>query len=302
MAKTVNTTLIGAFVMAAVILSAAVVVVFGGGKWFQPISRYVVFFPESVQGLSVGAPVQFRGVKIGTVVNIQALFLEEEKKIVIPVYIEVDRARIKNLVHAKLSVSQQQENLLKVGLRAQLAMESLVTGQRSVSIQIDPDAPLRLVGLDKTLPEIPSIPSSIEKLSSEVESLPIGEIASKLDRTLSEIEKVISMPEFAAGVKSFGATSVELEALVKQFSTDLPPLYKSINAKVEGFDSVAISKSLETTLAELRKTVSDINQLSDPLGRNTNKALGEITAAARELRQFAELLQRHPEALLAGKK
>jgi paraquat-inducible protein B len=302
MAKKVNTKLLGVFILGAFFLSGAAIVLFGSGDWFKPISRFVVYFPESVQGLKVGADVQSHGVDIGSVVDIQAIYVPDRDNIIIPVYIEIDRTRIRNLLPAKKTISEQQENIIKLGLRAKLITESFVTGQRAVALSFNPETPERLVGLDKSLPEIPSLASSIERLSNKLENLPLAQIADKLDRILSVLSEAIVAPEFTNGLNSFGSTMVEVKTLTEKLNADLPDILKEVRLKVAGFKSEEISKNAEASLATLDKAIQNIQAQTTPLGRNANTALIEVATAARELRQLAELLQRQPEALLKGKK
>src|SRR5512139_3715931 len=90
MAKKVNRTLIGAFVLGAIILVVAGVMVFGSGKFFAKRNTVVMFFEGSVKGLNVGSPVVFRGVKIGEVTNVRLLFDPQKLSALIAVYAEVD--------------------------------------------------------------------------------------------------------------------------------------------------------------------------------------------------------------------
>lgn len=275
MAKQINTTLLGVFVLGAAALALAATVFFGSGKWFQEVSRYVVYFPESVQGLKVGADVVTHGVRIGSVINIKAVFVPTKTKIIIPVYIEVERQRIQDLMPAEVSVFAQQEKILESGLQAQLITESLVTGQRVIALSFNPGTKSELVGADTSLPEIPSQASSLERISNELERIPLDQIMSKVDRTLSAVEEAM---------------------------TDLPEIVKIIKEKLNGFNSNEISTKLERSLDSLTKATNNINEEIEPLGSNANKTLNEISAAARELRQLAELLQRQPESLIKGKK
>jgi paraquat-inducible protein B len=90
MAKKVNRTLIGAFVLGAIVLVVAGVMVFGSGKFFAKTNTYVMFFEGSVKGLNVGSPVVFRGVKIGEVTNVRLIFDPAKLSALIAVYAEVD--------------------------------------------------------------------------------------------------------------------------------------------------------------------------------------------------------------------
>ena len=85
MAKQANKTVIGLFVIGAIVLLVAALVIFGGGKFFKKTNRYVAFFEGSVKGLTVGAPVMFRGVRIGKVDDFQVYYDAKEEVFKIPV-------------------------------------------------------------------------------------------------------------------------------------------------------------------------------------------------------------------------
>lgn len=305
MAKKINTTFLGLFVIGASALVITAIGLFGSGMMFKQADQYVIFFPESVQGLTVGAPVQFRGVQIGSVINIEALYQPKEKKIIIPVFIEIVRDRIKNLSMEDASPQQRQENMEKAGLRAQLISQSIVTGQRAVGIIFDPSSKPRFVGAEPDITEIASIPSSIEQLSNQIEKLPLDEIAQKLSTTLSAIEAAVTSHQFTEGMNAIGPSMIEARQMLAAVNRDLPPLLKEIRAKVEVIDTAKMSGQLDRTLTNLdgaAKNIQSFTREGAPFDRNANRALIEIAGAARELRQLAELLQRRPEALLSGKK
>jgi paraquat-inducible protein B len=96
MAKQANRMMIGGFVVLAVIIMAASLVVFGSGKFFKKTNKYILYFDESVKGLSVGAPVLFQGVQVGSVTSItlQADFVTMKTQIPIFIEIEPDRWKV----------------------------------------------------------------------------------------------------------------------------------------------------------------------------------------------------------------
>ncbi len=163
MARQARKTVIGGFVVGAVALAAVAILVFGSGKFFQKRLMLVMFFDGSITGLSIGSPVKFRGVRVGQVTKIAAVFDPKDVSITIPVYIEVDP---KSLIvsgsedaWSALSTNKFYEPLLEKGLKARLDIESLITGQLYINMDFYPDRATRLLGLDPRYPEIPTIPS-----------------------------------------------------------------------------------------------------------------------------------------------
>lgn len=185
MSKKANKTLIGAFVVGAVMLLILSLVVFGSGRFFRRTNKYVLFFEGSVKGLAVGAPVTFRGVKIGTVKDISLVYDPSSRFAFIPVIIETEPHRIKGapLIHNRENI----QYLIKTGLRAQLDMQSFLTGQLAVVLDFFPDKPARFLGLIKEYPEIPTVPSPLGELQKNISDIPLKDIALNLQESMRSL-------------------------------------------------------------------------------------------------------------------
>ena len=133
MATKTNPTVIGAFIVGAVGLMIAAVLVLSGGQWFTDKDRFVLYFEGSVNGLNVGAPVKFRGVEVGTVTGVRALYNPKDYTAWIQVVAEVEPGRFSEVVDgviapASSSTPDDVKMLIEQGLRAQLEVQSMVTG------------------------------------------------------------------------------------------------------------------------------------------------------------------------------
>src|SRR5689334_10454933 len=128
-----NPKVIGAFVVGAIALAIAALIVFGGGQFFKKAVPMVMFFQGSVGGLAVGNPVTFDGVKIGQVTRVEPVYDAAKQDVLIPVYIELD-TQIKSVGPQSGTVLANLDELIKDGLRAQLVSESMITGQQSVNL------------------------------------------------------------------------------------------------------------------------------------------------------------------------
>jgi paraquat-inducible protein B len=152
MAKEANKTLIGLFVVGAIVLLIVALVVFGGGRFFKSTERYVAFFDESVKGLSVGAPVMFRGVRIGKVDDFQVYYNVGEDKFKIPVLITLFPEKIQGIGIEMESTEAESrkfwQQMLEDGFRAELQIQSLVTGQLGIQLDFYPGRPLKLHGIE----------------------------------------------------------------------------------------------------------------------------------------------------------
>jgi paraquat-inducible protein B len=330
MSKPANKTLIGLFVLGAVTLVVLAVALFGSGKFFVKKPKFVMFFPGSVNGLEIGSPVQFRGVKIGQVTKISAT-LDKDLSVVIPVYIEYDPGSLGAPEELKRESRGRPypfiNKLITKGLRAQLRMKSLITGQLYVALDFYPDKPIRLVGLDKRYPEIPTIPSTSDVLMSTLEKIPLTEITDKLLKVVEGADKVVNSPEIKESLKSMNSALKELSLLVKNVNEEVKPLSASLmdtstaargafsqaektlafNDGVPGKMAENFQRTLEKvdkTLEELRLAVTSYEKLADrnvDLGYDVSKTLREIEGAASSIRSLSEYLEQHPEALVKGK-
>lgn len=189
MIKKANKTAIGAFVIGAVILLIAAILIFGSGTFFKQSDKYVLFFDGSVKGLSVGAPVIFRGVKIGNVSDINLVYDAKIKNALIAVIIDVELSRVEGFPE-RIGYPNYKK-LINHGLRAGLEVQSFITGQLMLAFDFYPDKPANIYGIMEQYPELPTLPISpdIFELMNE---LPIKEIANNLKEAVEGINTLIN--------------------------------------------------------------------------------------------------------------
>lgn len=193
MSKKANKALIGAFVIGAVVLLIMGIITLGSGTLFKRTNKYVLFFDGSIKGLSVGAPVIIRGVKIGVVKDIHLVYDPTIDDLITPVVIEVESSLIKN-VPKRLSIDDYKE-LIKAGLRARLDIQSFITGQLMIALDFYEDKPAKLHNVAKQHPEIPTLPTSSD-IFELMEELPIKDIADNLGQTVTGLNKLINSEGF----------------------------------------------------------------------------------------------------------
>jgi paraquat-inducible protein B len=308
-----NPTLIGAFLLGAIALVVTGLMVFGGGQFFTEKMTYVAYFPETVSGLNDGAPVNFRGVKVGTVRRIEVQFNAQDLSVRIPVYLQLERRRIREIGGTIPEINFIPE-LIERGLRAQLQLQSIVTGQLSVQLDILPNRPARFVDPVGEFPEMPTIPSSMQEFTETIESLSIQDMINDARQVLAGLKTLVNSPELAeilTGVNEF-VNSGELLGLVTHTNEaidDVQALVSNIDGRVG-----SLSTSVELTLTEASETLEEVQKTlgtarqalsiaaeGSPMRYEFEKMLGELTAAARSIRLLAEYLERNPDALVRGK-
>src|SRR5512137_2811193 len=182
MSKSANKTVIGIFVVGAIALVVVAIVVLGSGKFFKKTLRAVCYFEGSVGGLNIGAPVVFRGVKIGSVTDV-VLRVDSAKLIfTIPVYIEIEPDRFRVIGVRPKQLGQNLKTFIDRGLRATLEMQSIVTGQMQVGLDYYPDKPAKFAEfrIDTRTPEIPTVRTAMQELTKKVEKIPIDELFAKI--------------------------------------------------------------------------------------------------------------------------
>ena len=177
------------------------VLLLGGAKFLTEKRTFVAYFEGSVKGLNVGAPVEFQGVKVGSVTDIQLQFLTEELEFRIPVFLQFEPGRMSQVGRHVDPQRQLLKPLVERGLRAQLEMQSLVTGQLIVQLGFHPDTPVTLVG-DGKIPEIPTVPTTMQELTqsvthalTEFRHLPIPQLIGQLVESAQGLNTIIHSPE-----------------------------------------------------------------------------------------------------------
>ena len=222
---------------------------------------YVMYFHESLQGLSEGSSVVFQGVEVGKVTRIRLEADTQDLKFQVPVYVRLKP--IGNMgqdsVWEKL---WKKDNLLntmvKQGLRARLVTQSYLTGQLMIELVMLPESDIEMVHEqgEEDFPQIPTVLSKTGEFSKGLDKLQIQEVVAQFNRVTALLGR-------------------ELPIL-------LPALTK--------------------TAQSLDKTFSKVAGSSDETISNLNKALQDVSDAAKSLQNLTDYLERHPEALIKGKK
>lgn len=186
-----KSTAVGAFVLGGIALGVAAILLFGGTRLFSTNLVVLVHFQNSVAGLTAGAPVTLRGVKVGTVRSMKVYIKLPDLVPVIPVILEIQPSQI-SWTDGSLGANPGGiEGAVKAGLRAQLATQSLVTGQLNVDLDFHPDTPATLIGSTGSMPEIPSIPSDFQHLKNQITDLNLPELTDKARSALTGIELIV---------------------------------------------------------------------------------------------------------------
>jgi paraquat-inducible protein B len=265
-------------------------------KIYSKKNYFVLLFEESVRGLSPGAPVEFRGIPIGQVIDIKSEFDIKMNKFKIPVIAAVEPERIAFIGKLPEGVSRESlaDYLVERGLRAQLRTGNLLTGQNYVALDFFPNSkPATLVrGGRYGYPEFPTTPTQLEEIGSKVtqliakiDKIPIEQIGNDLRDTIQGAKRVTNSPELTETLKSLNAAIKELQLLMADLRTRTAP---EMNATLQ---------QAQASLA----AAGNVLESGSPLQSRLKETLEELASAARALRVLSDYLERQPQSLLTGK-
>jgi paraquat-inducible protein B len=298
MSKPANKKAIGAFVVVGLALAVTAIVVFGSGKFFKKQDGFVAFFEGSVKGLRIGAPVVFRGVTIGEVTDMMILTDRRNQTYEIPVIMKVERESFRSIDPDTQIEDRKRylQDLVQNGLRAQLQLQSLVTGQLMVNIDFFPDTPIRTVhdpGIEavRGLTEIPTIQTPLQKIEKSLGELPIDEMAKNISKSLAAIEKMVSSGQLADSLENLEQATADIRRLVRHVDDKVDPLADEVSLTLKGTRELLrdLSEQVGPLAASLRQTsdaagrlIGNVDRQVEPLSARLEKSLEAAYATLRQ--------------------
>jgi paraquat-inducible protein B len=245
------------------------------------MNLYTLVFKESIRGLSIGAPVDFRGMNIGEVsrINAEFDFNSKEVNMVVEVRIYPERLRARAVGPVPVgfnAVRVMNDAMVKGGLRAQLKSGNMLTGQLFITLDFFPKAAKAKINWATSPPQFPTTPSSLVELQATLSQLTSKLEKLKLDELVGELRKA---------VKSFDTTLKSADTMVKHVDADVVP------------ETKAALEEARKALAAAKQTMAN----DAPLQQDLREALRELARTAQSLRVLTDYLERHPESLLRGK-
>ena len=246
-------------------------------KEYMTKRYYLLYFEDDISGLSTEAPVNFKGIRVGHVLDFSLQYNWKKKDFQIPVLIEIEPERIEQIhVKGPTDPNKNMEFFVEGGLRAQLKSANLITGQKFVDLAFHPDAPPAKVRYDEAYPVLPTLPQPLKQLMASVEN-----IVDRLDKVpTDEIGRDVK-----AVLESLNNTLRKTETMFGEIHEEvLPEITQTL-------------KTLQGSLSDIEKSYGKDSITNQEL----RKTLNELEEAARSIRILTEYLQRHPESLLRGK-
>ncbi len=260
---------------------------------------YLLYFDETVRGLSAGAPVDFYGIKIGEVVSIRLLFDQDTLTFRIPVLIAIEPDRIELAGELAIPEYKVMEKLVEKGLRAQQRIGNLLTGQSYVSMRIHPEAQPQVIRTDDAHPVLPTIPNTVEEITATAKNLLDRFNSLPLEETLKDIREAAREVRAMTGSKALESAIDNIDQSFAQFKKVTSDLNQGTLPKMNSMLDQA-----RDSLARGEEALAAANTMlgeGAPLVYNLNRLLLELQEAARAVEALADYLERHPDAIVFGK-
>jgi paraquat-inducible protein B len=246
---------------------------------------FIMYFQGSLRGLSVGAPVDLRGINIGEVKRLSVEYDRVAGELRFPVEVDIFPQRIQARVRgsgakgsdlADVGGHTMIDSMVAHGMRAALKDGNLLTGQKYVAVDVVKGAPPETVAWDAHPPIFPTASGGIDQLTDSIES-----VAKKLDKV-----------PFDQISNHLIATMATLDQTLK--STDR--LMRNVDSSIAP-QVAATLKEAEGAMKNAKDALSEGGSLNNDLG----DTLIQLSRAAKSLGALADYLERHPEALIRGK-
>lgn len=302
MSRKANYFVIGLFVLVGIATFIGAVAIFGSGALFRQSQSYVAFFDGSVKGLKVGAPVMFRGVKIGEVKQVLLEVDHRMEQVRIPVIFEIFKDSVMEVGPRPKDEGQIVRRMIEQGLRAKLEMESIVTGVLAVNLNFYPNTAPNFVGRMPRCMEIPTLPSTNALFEDAFGDVPISELVKDFQQLARNLAEFINSEGFERLPGELSGSAQDLRAFLKtaqqlaaEINSEFGPLSKDLRET---------AGSIKLALADIQGTFAKLQQILDqdsPARHELQELVREIKSAAVQFRELSEFLERNPDALLRGK-
>ncbi len=335
MSQRASPTAIGLFVVGAIVLAVIGVGALGSGHLFESRTTFISYFDESVNGLDVGAPVKFKGVPIGEVTDIKLRVDLQDETFQVPVEYAIDLQPVTDTTGAPLNLDNPRRlrEQIENGLRAQLQVESIVTGKLYVELTYvsDPAQAVVAEGRSRHL-QIPTELSPLAKLgegasglmakvrqfdvtkinenlitflvnaNEKIEQLDVEEINRSVLATIESVRTVVESEEVREALR-------DVPELTERLRTTIEDTHRLVRRINEGVDPTAeeleaTSKELRTTLRKMRSTMEEVDRTlstDSGVGYQMNETLSNLSKATEALRVLIRSLEQNPSMFIRGK-
>jgi paraquat-inducible protein B len=266
--------------------------------------QVVSYFPGSVSGLGVGSPVTMHGLVVGQVTKVRLAFDKATDKVLAPVRYEVEPERIVGVGGRMFQTAQEGvETLLKQGLRATLESANLITGQQQVALDFVPDAPPAQLSMEDGYFVLPTTPgggfagltAGASALLDKVNQIPFDQLGKNLGGILKSVNDLASGPQMREALTKLATTLAAADAFTHNLNSGTAPAFKQLPE---------MANQLQKTVANANKLVVSLDSGygdNTKFNRDLDRLMVQLNDAVSSIRALADLLARHPEALIKGR-
>jgi paraquat-inducible protein B len=319
MAKRISSTAIGVFVISSVAILLTTIMIVGSGKLFKHPLLLVCMFEGDLNGLNVGAPVKFSGIQIGSVADVKIALSPEEGSLKqnaarldwLPVIVEIDRSKLVKRGGKGLALADEGfDQMVKLGLRAKLNTESILTGLLYVDLDLFPDTPVNFElqpgGRYREIPTIPTTLESVQKQATQAlakfQQIDFKALAASITEAASSIRILADSPTTRATLEALRGTTADLNQTVVAMRRTLENVNNHIDPIVANLqkNSAEINATLRQTQATLI-AVEGVLDPDSPVMARLSETLDQLDDTSRSLGSFTDYLQQNPSALVRGK-
>ncbi len=324
-------TIVGLFVIGALLLGVVGLTTFGGINLFSRPQRFVVYFDESIHGLDLGSPVKLRGVRVGRVADIRIRYDAPKQHSEIEVICELSRNTIADAAGGAMDVADRAElqKLVNAGLRSRLGISGIATGLLFVDLDFfNPrQYPVnRSAFADDTYTVIPAIPSTISEFQAslseilaklkdvdlvtlsreatgiivdarrQLNALDLPQLVNESTATVRAVRVLATDPNWQAALANLNSGITDLRAVIAHLDAQVVPTGEKLG------EILTQAKSAVDAFNATALTVREFITAQQGLGADVDVAMRRLAEAADSVRRLSEFLERNPAALLTGRK
>jgi paraquat-inducible protein B len=264
----------------------------------------ISYFPGSVSGLAPGSAVTMHGLQVGQVTDVRLTYDAAKDAVLAPVRYELEPERVIGVGKRVFNTdAESMDVLLKKGLRASLQSANLITGQQNVALEFDTDASPTEVTMDGPDYVVPAtegggfagLTASATELLNKVNTMPFDQIGKELEGILKSVNDVTQGPQMKKALTELSAMIASAQNMVQSLNSGLSPAAKQLPEMTAG---------LQKTLANANKLLLSLDSGygdNTKFNRDLERLLVQANDSLRSLSALADLLARHPEALVKGR-
>ena len=303
---------VGLFVILIIAMTVSLVLFLNTDGFSRNIvQRYQILFDTSIKGLSVGAPVTLRGVKIGEVMDIKTQIFHQHMKVLNVVTVDMYPDAI-----SEQGGDSENNNiigqLMSQGLSAQIGLQSLLTGMLYIEVDFSDNEPV-MQPFNTAYPQIPTVPNDLEEFIERFESINLAEMGNRLNEVLENVARLTGDDRLTDLIDNVGNAFVSMEKMSVTMSEDMAGIRQEFASMSSDASDVtqllraelpAASRQLTETMEQMQQTmdVAAQNLAPDsPLMYQLNQSSKDIGRAFRAVEDLANVLQRQPDAILFGR-